>query len=547
MSEAFTPLPFHPLANIFPLIEGPDFDALVEDIRVNGLHDPIVLLGGKILDGRNRYRALVRLFETGEVLGNWDFDSGKALPIVRIVPGEEDDDYVFVAFDQANCDPLAYVLSKNLTRRHLNESQRAMVAAKLATLSQGRPAEKPANLPVLIEGDGGGVQDANLHLEPQAAGLAQADAAKTLNVSERSVRTAKTVLAHGAPELQRAVEAGEVSVSAAADLASLPADAQTEIVARGEAEILKAAKEINAEKRERRRAERFANIAEIARANAPLPANQKYPVIYADPPWRFDSGFGDRSIENHYPTMSVDDIRALPVRDLATPDAVLFMWVTVPHLENAFAVMRDWGFAYVSSAMWDKEDPITGYWFFNQHEILLVGTRGNFPAPDPVIKARSVYREKRRLHSAKPDYYYGLIERMTPGLPRIELFSRGAHPGWDAWGNQAGAGQEASSHEKRRLDASDELTSTAPEACNSPVRMSADRPAGTCDRNQQAEAGEVSAPAASPAPQFDDAALDIPDFMKRDKSNASPATKGEGANVVVLPVVRIERHAEDVP
>lgn len=537
MSEAFTPLPFHPLANIFPLIEGVDFDALVEDIRVNGLHDPIVLLDGKILDGRNRYRALVRLFETGEVLGNWDFDSGKALPRARIVPGEEDaefGDYVFVAFDQANCDPLAYVLSKNLTRRHLNESQRAMVAAKLATLSQGRPAEKPANLPVLIEGDGDGVQDANLHPEPQVPGLAQADAAKTLNVSERSVRTAKTVLVHGAPELQRAVEAGEVSVSAAADLASLPADAQTEIVARGEAEILKAAKEINAEKRERRRAERFANIAEIARANAPLPANQKYPVIYADPPWRFDSGFGDRSIENHYPTMSVDDIRALPVRDLATPDAVLFMWVTVPHLENAFAVMRDWGFAYVSSAMWDKEDPITGYWFFNQHEILLVGTRGNFPAPDPVIKARSVYREKRRLHSAKPDYYYGLIERMTPGLPRIELFSRGAHPGWDAWGNQAGNSRESES------------------TGGVTVAGSADHENGNEPERDTSSAGQTKAvnggvTAGETAPQFDDAALDIPDFLKRDKDNSSPATKGEGANVVVLPVVRIERHPEDVP
>lgn len=398
MKKTNPDLQVHPFADLFPMIEGAEFAALVADLKQHKLRDPIVLFGGKILDGRNRYKAIRSLDPTF---------SPKTEPAC------------FVEFPTGR-DALAFVLSKNLARRHLTESQRAMVAADIETLRQGeRRAAKDANLQVSRD-----------------------EAARLLKVSERSIASAKVVRAKGAPELRNAVKSGFVAVSTAEQLAELPAADQAEIVARGKTEILKAAKSIMAEQREKRRDERFAKIAEISKGNTALPVgDRKYPVIYIDPPWKFESGFGDRSVENHYPTMTVDEICAMPVGELAQRDAVLFMWVTIPHLMNANRVLEAWGFEYKSSAAWDKVDGGHGHWFFNQHEILLVATRGSFPAPAPVVKARSLYREKKTDHSSKPSYYVELIERMTPGLDRVEIFARidGAplRPGWSAWGNQA--------------------------------------------------------------------------------------------------------------
>src|SRR5262249_12632675 len=126
-TRAISMIEFHPLANIFPLIEGADFDALVADIKAHGLAEKIVMHKGRPLDGRNRWRALAKLGLTDEEILQ-----------AHTEPLEDD------------TDPLAFVISKNLKRRHLDESQRAMVAARLATLTHGgdRVSEQAANLPV---------------------------------------------------------------------------------------------------------------------------------------------------------------------------------------------------------------------------------------------------------------------------------------------------------------------------------------------------------------------------------------------------------------
>ena len=110
-------------------------------------------------------------------------------------------------------------------------------------------------------------------------------------------------------------------------------------------------------------------------------------VIYADPPWRFEpysreTGI-DRAADNHYPTMTLDEIKALDVPSIAANDCVLFLWATAPMLTQALEVMAAWGFTYVSQVIWDKDADGHGYWFINRHEILLVGTKGKIPAPAP--------------------------------------------------------------------------------------------------------------------------------------------------------------------
>jgi len=214
--------------------------------------------------------------------------------------------------------------------------------------------------------------------------------------------------------------------------------AVTEKVKAGEMTVLEAAKEIRQAKTEQRREERLEKIVEISRGNADLKTNVRYPVLYADPPWRYEYAESEsRVIENHYPTMALDEICALPVTDLATPDAILFLWATSPKLAESMRVIESWGFAYRTCAVWDKQQIGMGYYFRQRHELLLVATRGSIPTPAPGDRAESVIVESRKEHSAKPAKFAELIESMYPTLPRIELFCRSPRAGWAVWGNQS--------------------------------------------------------------------------------------------------------------
>jgi N6-adenosine-specific RNA methylase IME4 len=184
---------------------------------------------------------------------------------------------------------------------------------------------------------------------------------------------------------------------------------------------------------------RAEKLEAITTKNAALPT-MRYSVIYCDPPWRYEHVKTEsRAIENQYPTMDLADICALPVDEMAAEDCVLFMWATAPKLAEAMVVIDAWGFEYRTCAVWDKQQIGMGYYFRQQHELLLVAARGNMPAPGVDARDSSVYREARGKHSAKPAYYAELIERMYPGVPRIELFNRGGRDGWDTWGNQSDA------------------------------------------------------------------------------------------------------------
>jgi N6-adenosine-specific RNA methylase IME4 len=185
---------------------------------------------------------------------------------------------------------------------------------------------------------------------------------------------------------------------------------------------------------------RAAREAELGDAQAAL--SGRYGVIYADPPWRFEpysreTGM-DRAADNHYPTMTLDDIRSLPVP--AADDAVLFLWATSPMLPEAIEVMTGWGFTYKSHFIWVKDRIGTGYWSRNRHELLLVGTRGEIPAPAPGEQFVSVINAAAGEHSAKPAAFAEMIEEMFPSLPAIELFARGPRLGWDVWGNESNWG-----------------------------------------------------------------------------------------------------------
>ena len=169
--------------------------------------------------------------------------------------------------------------------------------------------------------------------------------------------------------------------------------------------------------------------------------DKKYGVIYADPEWRFEAWSRDtclyRAVDNHYSTSPLEVIKSRNVASIAAKDCVLFLWSTVPMQPQAYEVMAAWGFKYKSQTVWDKGEPGTGYWFINYHEILLVGTRGNIPAPAPGTQWPSLIKAPVGEPSEKPEIFYELIEAYFPNLPKIELNARRRRAGWDAWGLDA--------------------------------------------------------------------------------------------------------------
>lgn len=172
---------------------------------------------------------------------------------------------------------------------------------------------------------------------------------------------------------------------------------------------------------------------------------KKYSIIYADPPWRYKvyskKGLG-RSAESHYPTMELEDIRALPVGTLAADDCVLFLWTTIPLLHDCFSVMRAWGFSYKTVAfVWIKQNRKSdslfwgmGHWTRANAEFCMLATKGH-----PKRRSAGVHQvilSHIEEHSKKPEEARRRIVELMGDLPRIELFARQKTDGWDAWGNE---------------------------------------------------------------------------------------------------------------
>lgn len=190
--------------------------------------------------------------------------------------------------------------------------------------------------------------------------------------------------------------------------------------------------------REGEKAQRDANLAALET----IWPEGKYQVIYADPPWRYENppmGGSNRSIENHYPTMDLDEICSLDIGQVVDENCVLFLWATAPKLAECMEVIAAWGFTYRTCMVWVKDKIGMGYHARNQHELLLIAKRGQIAPPEPSDRPSSVLHAPRQEHSAKPLEYYGIIEQMYPTHNKLELFCRSPREGWAVWGNQAAA------------------------------------------------------------------------------------------------------------
>jgi len=172
--------------------------------------------------------------------------------------------------------------------------------------------------------------------------------------------------------------------------------------------------------------------------------NKRYNIIYADPPWQYkDKALaGNRGACCKYEVMNINEISNLPINEISADDCILFMWVTMPKLNECFNVIKTWGFEYKTCGFcWIKKDKKSdslfwgmGRWTRANAEICLIATKGK---PKRIsAKVHSVIISKIMEHSHKPDETRDKIVELMGDLPRIELFARQQVDGWDCWGNE---------------------------------------------------------------------------------------------------------------
>lgn len=345
----------HPVAEFFPMLPPAELESLADDIKKNGLRNPLVVQQGILLDGRNRLAAC---------------------KIAGVEPAYNEYD---------GPDPVAFIVSVNIHRRHLNESQRATVAAKLTNMKHG--------------GDRKSDQSANLRLDS----VSQPKAAELLNVSRRTVQDA-AMIQREAPELEEKIMAGKMTINAA----------KTEI-------------------------KKQSAIKSIEKIKSQPTKNTDglYDVIVIDPPWKIEKIIRDcrpNQVLLDYPTMSEDELLNLKI---PFADAChVWLWSTHKHLPTAFGLVEAWGLKYVCCMVWHKPggfQPV-GLPQYNC-EFALYCRKGSPVFVD--TKAFPVcFTAPRGKHSEKPQEFYDLVSRVTTGR-RLDMFNRRSIDGYDGWGNEA--------------------------------------------------------------------------------------------------------------
>jgi len=352
-----------------------EYEALKQDIKQNGVKIPLLVNKDKeIVDGYTRYQI------------------AKELGIEKLPVMVE-------SFVDKNQEKYA-TICLNLHRRHYNIAQKAEQVLKLLEIEREKAKQRQkATLPK--KGEKGFRQ---VNVDPSEVrtlkGRAVEIVAKKVGISHNTLRKAEKIKekAKEDPEIKKEWE-----------------------------KALKGKKSLNQVYKKVMRKIKKESVGK----SPPLPC-EKFDVILADPPWKYEVDYLSASPDNHYPTMTVEEICSLKVP--ASENAVLFLWTTNPMLENALEVMKSWGFQYKTNLVWVKDKLGLGFYFRGQHELLLVGVKGKARPPQESRRFSSVLHAAVRNHSEKPDKVYEIIEKMYPDSKKVELFARKKRKGWTAWG-----------------------------------------------------------------------------------------------------------------
>ncbi len=280
-----------------------------------------------------------------------------------------------------------FVIEINIKRRQLNPFQLAQLAYKLEDNEKERAKERQSTL--------NNKETASAQLSTsEEVGRTRDIVSKKVGISRGTYERAKKIIEQGSDKLKENVNKGKTS--------------------------------INYAYKQIKRQESHKNIPA-------LPEGQ-FSIILADPPWSYDINTRG-SPDDHYDVMTNEDIYNLKVP--AADDAILFLWATAPKLQEALNTLKSWGFKYKTHAIWIKDKIGTGYYFRGQHELLLIGEKGDMPIPEEKNRPPSIFHAIRGDHSKKPGLVYEMIESMYPNRSYIELFARqNTRTNWKSWGNE---------------------------------------------------------------------------------------------------------------
>lgn len=371
------------LHDLIPPLTQEEYEGLERSIIEEGCREPLIVWGKTIVDGHNRYEICKK----------------------RGIPFKTEQK----EFEDRN-DVIIWMIRNQFGRRNLTPYQRSILALRLKPAIAAKAKENQA---VYYGNQHSGLSQNSV--EVHKAIDTQKELAKAAGVSHDTISRVEKIEAKATPEVKKKLEDGSMSIN----------------------EAYKTVKK--QEKREQRQEKITEQISQPKTSKHVdiYTTEDKYRVIYADPPW----SYGDKQnidglggAEKHYPTMSLEDICKLPVP--AEDNAVLFIWVTSPMLEDCFKVINAWGFKYKSSFVWDKVKHNMGHYNSVRHEFLLVCTRGSC-TPDVQKLYDSVVSVERTEHSRKPKEFRDIIDTLYPAGNRLELFAREAPEGWDVWGNMA--------------------------------------------------------------------------------------------------------------
>jgi len=170
---------------------------------------------------------------------------------------------------------------------------------------------------------------------------------------------------------------------------------------------------------------------------------KKYDIIYADPPWDYNKkklickGKTTKDVNFHYPTMTLNELKNLPVNNISNTNSLLFMWTSSPHLNQAITLGEYWGFNYSTVAfVWNKINPVVGHYTMSSCELCLLFKKGKIPSPLVSRNEKQFLQQIKTHHSSKPSEIRNRISRMFPKHNKIELFARTISINWHSWGNQ---------------------------------------------------------------------------------------------------------------
>lgn len=380
---------------LIPPLTAEEFKQLETNCIEEGIRDAIVTWQGFIIDGHNRYKIATDWqlsFKTIEKA----FDSEEAVK--------------------------EWMIINQFGRRNLSNYQRTLLALELEEIF-----EKKAKANKVLAAEKMNTFSVN---SPKTLDLFQEEQPEKKPIEIKPIDTRK--------ELSKIAGVGEQTISRVKVIEQKAAPEIKEKLSTGEISINQAYQDIKKEEKKEQRVNEIKQQIEAIESGELPELKGVFDIISFDPPWPYEGESKEittydpngRRVANPYPEMSIEEIKKIEVP--SSDNSVVFLWTTHKFLNDAFDILKTWGFQYKATLVWDKEKMGMGAWLRMQCEFCLIGIKGK-PYWDNT-KYRDIIRESRREHSRKPDSFFEMVENITLGR-KLEYFSREKRNGWEVFGN----------------------------------------------------------------------------------------------------------------